>query len=35
VHYIGAGGEILEKRVFTDISIKAGGKRFLTQRIIR
>lgn len=35
VHYIGAGGEVLEKKAFNDITIKAGGKRFVAQRIIR
>ena len=29
VHYIGAGGEIIEKRTFAGISINSREKRFL------
>ncbi len=35
VHYIGAGGEIMEKRTFAGISINSREKKILTHRVIK
>jgi hypothetical protein len=35
VHYIGTGGEIIDKKTFSDISIHSREKKILTHRVIK
>ena len=35
VNYIGAGGEVIDKKIFTGISINSREKKILTHRVIK